>query len=188
MSSVAERPPSQGVVGAMLRGIDALCTVGAWAAAVAAALLALILVVEVIVTSFFAWSQPWAVEYAIYLQGVVLFCGAGWTLRQGGHIRVTILLQSLPAGAARLLDLAGCTFALGVLGYAAHALWQQWFRTYAFGSTSFYPMSTPIWIPQGMVTLGVTLLMLAFGARLLRLVLRQQVEAASEGIVGGGHE
>lgn len=188
MNSMVERPPSQGVLGMALRLIDTLCTLGAWVAALAAGAMAVILIVEVIVTSFFAWSQPWAIEYAIYLQGVVLFCGAGWTLRQGGHIRVAILLQALPPHAARLLDMLGCAFAIGVLGFATHALWQQWFRTYDFGSTSFYPMSTPLWIPQGLLTLGVTLLLLSFVARLARLLLREQVEIAQAGLSGGGHE
>jgi len=186
MSGTVEYPPTQGALGTALRLVDGLCTVGAWIAAVSAALLAAILIVEVIATSFFNWSQPWAVEYAIFLQCFILFCGAGWTLRQGGHIRVSVLLQTLPPGPARLLDMAGCTFAIGVLGFATQALWQQWYRTFGFGSISFYPMGTPIWIPQGLLTLGVTLLFLAFIARLVRLVLRQQVEMTSAGIGGGG--
>jgi TRAP-type C4-dicarboxylate transport system permease small subunit len=172
---------------AVLAAIDAACAVGAGVAAIAAGLLALILIGEVIVTSFFEWSQPWAVEYPVYLQSVVLFCGAGWTLRQGGHIRVGVLMQSLPPGLARLLDTVGTTFAIGVIGFAGWALWQQWFRTVDFGSTSYYPMNTPLWVPQGMLTLGITLLWLAFVARLLRLVLSQPADLSS-GLTGGGVE
>jgi TRAP-type C4-dicarboxylate transport system permease small subunit len=175
-------PPA--AAAALLRAIDVLCAVGAAVAAVAAALLALILIGEVIVTSFFAWSQPWATEYAIYLQCVVLFCGAGWTLRQGGHIRVGILLQALPPHAVRLLDMLGSGFAIGVVGFACWALWQQLIRTYEFGSTSYYPMATPIWIPQALLTAGVTLLLLGFVARLLRLAFGQPADLAAGGIGG----
>lgn len=178
-------PPA--AMAALLRGVDLLCAIGAGVAAISAALLALILITEVIATSFFNWSQPWAVEYAIYLQCFVLFCGAGWTLRQGGHIRVGIVMQALPPAAARLLDLFSTVFAIGVVGFASWALWQQWLRTFDFGSTSFYPMATPIWIPQGLLTLGVTLLLLAFLARLARLVLDQSADLGS-GLTGGGVE
>lgn len=171
----------------ILRGIDAACAIGAAIAAVSAGLLAVMLIAEVVVTSFFEWSQPWAVEYAIYLQCFVLFLGAGWTLRQGGHIRVAVLMQALPPALARLLDMLGTVFAIGVIGYATWALWGQWLRTWEFGSTSFYPMGTPIWIPQGLLTLGVTLLLLAFLARLARLVLREPPEVAT-GLTGGGVE
>ena len=178
-------PPAP--LAALLRLIDTLCAIGAGVAALSAAALALILIGEVAVTSFFNWSQPWAIEYAIYLQCFVLFCGAGWTLRQGGHIRVAVLMQALPASAARLLDMVGTVFAIGMIGFASWALWQQLIRTYGFGSTSFYPMGTPIWIPQGMLTLGVTLLLLAFLARLLRLALGQPADVTT-GVTGGGVE
>lgn len=184
---MTESASGRGPIDLLLRAVDGACTIGAWVAAVAAGLLALILITEVVATSFFSWSQPWAVEYAIYLQCMVLFCGAGWTLRQGGHIRVAIMLQALPAPAARILDMAGCAFAIGVLGYACSALWQQWLRTVDFGSTSFYPMATPLWIPQGFLTLGVTLLVLAFAARLVRLLLGHEPEAKAA-LSGGGVE
>jgi len=176
-----------GAIRTLLRSIDGLCTAGAWVAAVSAAILALILIAEVIGTSFFNWSQPWAVEYAIYLQCFVLFCGSGWTLRQGGHIRVAVLLQALPARAAWILDLCGSCFAIGVLGFAAWALWQQLIRTFDFGSTSFYPMATPLWIPQGLLTMGVTLLLLAFVARTIRLLTGEPTEMGSQ-LAGGGVE
>jgi TRAP-type C4-dicarboxylate transport system permease small subunit len=174
-------------VRALLRAIDGACDIGAVLAAVSAGLLALILITEVVATSFLEWSQPWSVEYAIYLQCFVLFLGAGWTLRRGGHIRVAVLLQALPPGAARLADMLGSAFAIGVVGFAALALWQQLFRTFEFGSTSFYPMGTPLWIPQGLLTLGVTLLWLAFVARLLRLAIGEPAELSS-GLGGGGVE
>lgn len=171
----------------LLRVIDGACTFGAVIAAVSAGLLALILIAEVVATSFLDWSQPWSVEYAIFLQCFVLFLGAGWTLRQGGHIRVAVLLQALPPALARLLDLLGTAFAIGIVGFAALALWQQLLRTFEFGSTSFYPMGTPLWIPQGLLTLGVTLLWLAFVARLLRLATGEEAEV-SAGLGGGGVE
>jgi TRAP-type C4-dicarboxylate transport system permease small subunit len=163
----------------LLRVIDGACSAGAVVAAVSAGLLALILIAEVIATSFLDWSQPWSVEYAIYLQCFVLFLGAGWTLRQGGHIRVAVLLGALPDAMARLLDMLGTAFAIGILGFAALALWGQLLRTFEFGSTSFYPMGTPLWIPQGLLTLGVTLLWLAFVARLLRLAIREQPDLST---------
>ncbi len=183
---IARREPPA-AVRALLAAIDAACAIGAGIAAIAAAALALILIAEVIFTSFFEWSQPWAVEYPVYLQCLVLFCGAGWTLRQGGHIRVAVLMQALPPGAARLVDMVGTVFALGVIGFATWALWQQWFRTLDFGSTSFYPMNTPLWLPQGMLTLGVTLLWLAFLARLVRLAFDEPADL-SAGLTGGGVE
>jgi TRAP-type C4-dicarboxylate transport system permease small subunit len=168
----------------LLRVIDTACTAGAGLAAIAAALLALLLIAEVLLTSFVGTSQPYVIEYAIFLQATVLFAGSGWALRQGAHIRVSVLLRALPDTPRRLLDLAATALALGILGFAAWALMQQWLRSLELGSRSFYPMQTPLWIPQGVVTLGFCLLVLAFAARLLRLLRNEAPEAA--GAPGGG--
>jgi len=66
-----------------LAAIDILNAVGAGFAAISAALLAVMLIVEVVTTSAFAWSQPWAVEYSGYFLAFILFCGSGWALRSG---------------------------------------------------------------------------------------------------------
>ena len=36
-------------------------------------------------SSFFSWSQPWAVEYSGYLLAMTLFAGSGWTLARAGQ-------------------------------------------------------------------------------------------------------
>jgi TRAP-type C4-dicarboxylate transport system permease small subunit len=167
-----------------LRAIDAACAVGAGVAAVAAGLLALLLIAEVVLTSFFATSQPYVIEYAIFLQAAILFAGSGWALRQGAHIRVSVLLAALPPGPRRVVDMAGTAFATGIIGFAAWTMVLQWVRTFDLGSRSFYPMQTPLWIPQGVVTLGVCLLVLAFAARLVRLLLHEAPEVA--GAPGAG--
>ncbi|MCS6931314.1 MAG: TRAP transporter small permease [Acetobacteraceae bacterium] len=152
----------------------------------AAGLLALLLIAEVLLTSFFATSQPWVIEYAIFLQAAVLFAGSGWALRQGAHIRVSVLLAALPARPRRLLDMAATALALGILAFAAWALLQQWLRSLDLGSRSFYPMQTPLWIPQGVLTLGVWFLVLALAARLIRLARNEPAEAPGAPGAGGG--
>jgi TRAP-type C4-dicarboxylate transport system permease small subunit len=175
------------VIRAALRVVDGACAAGAVVAALAAGLLALMLIAEVMLTSLFALSQPWVIEYAIYLQAMILFCGSGWALRQGGHIRVAVLLQALPAPLARALDLLGTAFAIGTIGFLTWVMWLQWARSVDLGSVSFYPMGTPVWIPQGLLTLGITLLLLAFVARLVRLLAGERPDLGA-GLAGGGHE
>jgi TRAP-type C4-dicarboxylate transport system permease small subunit len=170
-------------VGALLRGIDIACAIGAAAAAGCAFALALMLIAEVLLTSFMGWSQPWAIEFSIYLQAVVMFGGAGWALRNGGHIRVMMLFQALPAMARRLAEALVTAFALGVVGFAAWALVAQALRTFDLGSRSFYPMQTPVWIPQSALAAAFVLFALALLARLVRVLLGQEPEVANT--VGG---
>lgn len=165
------------LIGIGVSAIDAACLAGAWVAAVACALLSAMLIVEVATTSFANWSQPWAVEYSTYFQAMVLFAGSGWTFRQGGHIRVSLLLAALPRTWARLVDLLGTGFALGVCFYLAVALVNQTVRTSELGSRSYYPSETPLAWPQGALAAAFVLLALSILARLVRLLAGEPAEA-----------
>jgi TRAP-type C4-dicarboxylate transport system permease small subunit len=175
--------PLRRVIDAGLTGIDALCAAGAAVAAVSALALALMLIVEVVLTSFFAWSQPWAVEYSIYLQAVVMFGGAGWALRNGGHIRVQMAFAAMSPLAVRIIDAAVSAFSLGVVGFAAWVLVAQAMRTFMLDSHSYYPMATPVWIPQAALAAAFVLFALALFARLIRLALGEDAEIPNT--VGG---
>ncbi|MEM8742117.1 MAG: TRAP transporter small permease [Pseudomonadota bacterium] len=163
---------------AILRLLDAVCSVGAAVAALACLALAIMLIVEVITTSFMEYSQPWSVEYSSYLLAPVLFAGAGWTLGRGGHIRVAVLTQLMPPRAQWLADLLGSVFALGVSLFVSLALVEYTARSFEVGSVSTYPTRTPIWMPQAVLTFGWVVLVLGLIARILRLITGRMPEDA----------
>ena len=160
----------------VLRGIDALCLVGAWVGAIACFMLSAMLILEVATPSFFNWSQPWAIEYSTYFQAMVLFAGSGWAFRQGTHIRVSLLLALLPRALGYLLDLLGSVFVLGLSLYLTIALVDQALRTVNLGSRSYYPSETLLVWPQGALAAGFVLLTLAVAARVVRLLLGDPTE------------
>lgn len=162
----------------LLKTIDALCVAGAVVAALCAAALAVILIIEVVATSFFAWSQPWAVEYSGYLLAATLFCGSGWTLRDAGHVRVQVLTNLLPPGAQRAADMLGAAFALGVACFASWSMVEYAVRSAGFGSTSVFPTRTPLVYPQGLLAAGLVVLTLGLLARLIRLIRGETPETS----------
>lgn len=156
--------------------VDRACEAGAWAAATCSAVLAAMLFVESVSTAAFAWSQPWAVEYAAYLCAFTLFLGSGYAMRRGAHIRVAALLHYLPAGIARGADLA-CTLAgVWIAGFLCAGLFELARRSYELDSVSYFAMKTPLWVPQGILTVGIGLLLLALLARALRLIAGLETE------------
>ncbi|MEM9047943.1 MAG: TRAP transporter small permease [Pseudomonadota bacterium] len=165
---------------AILRLLDLVCAFGAAIAALACLSLAVMLIVEVITTSFMAYSQPWAVEYSSYLLAPVLFAGAGWTLGRGGHIRVAVLTQFLPVRGRWLADLLASVFGFGVSLFVALALVEYTARSYEVGSQSTYPTRTPIWMPQAVLTFGWAVLVLGLTARILRLLTGRAAEDAPD--------
>jgi len=168
---------------AVLRTIDAICFAGAVVAALAIAVIAAMLIVEVIVTSRFGWSQPWVVEYSGYGLAAALFAGSGWALRQDGHIRVTILFQALPAGLQRAVDVLCTLTALAITVYAARALVIFAMRSAELGSVSTYVTRTPLVYPQALLAASFVILALALVGRLIRLFAGLPTEAPGTTVI-----
>ncbi|RMH48932.1 MAG: TRAP transporter small permease, partial [Alphaproteobacteria bacterium] len=164
---------------AILRAIDMVCAIGAGLAAAACLALAVMLIVEVISTSFLAWSQPWAVEYSGYLLAATLFAGAGWTLGQGGHVRVSVLIQLIPPRGQRIADLMATVFALGLAIFVDVYLVENAWRSHLRGSVSYYPSATPLWMPQAVLAFGWVVLALGLAGRAIRLLAGLAPEAGA---------
>ena len=56
-------------------------------------------------------SLSFAWEYAAYFMGAAVFLAAAFTLRSGGHVRVSLLSSSVPARMAKAIDMAATLFA-----------------------------------------------------------------------------
>jgi len=100
------------------------------------------------------------------------FLGLGWTLEQGGHVRVGILAEHLPSEAARLLDLAATIVGLLIAAFLTSALLGLTWSSFVDGSRTFTATATPLVIPQAVITSGALIMMLQLVARLIRLLLR----------------
>lgn len=171
----------------LIAGIDRLCLLGAWMGAIAVGLLAVMLIAEVIATSFLSFSQFYAVEYSGYFLGFSLVCGLGWTLTQGGHIRVGIVYERLSGRQLRWLDSACTVVALPISAFISAAVVQYAIDSIDRGSKSFYPSETPLVYPQALIAFGFCLLTLALLGRLLRLIDGRPVEDGEGPSLGGIH-
>jgi TRAP-type C4-dicarboxylate transport system permease small subunit len=92
--------------------------------------------------------------YAGYSIAAALFLALPDTLRQGDHIRVTLLLQKVPERLRNVLEywslLAGLGLALYMVWYACRLAWMS----YSFNDVSQSADATPLWIPQITMVLG----------------------------------
>ncbi len=66
------------------------------------------------------YSIPWAEEVARYMMVWLTFLGAGLTLRYGGHVAITNLIETLPTQGQRALR---AVIALGLLAFFAVMIW-----------------------------------------------------------------
>jgi TRAP-type C4-dicarboxylate transport system permease small subunit len=102
------------------------------------------------------WDIQGLDAYAGYSIAATLFLALPETFRQGDHIRVTLLLQKLPARARSAFEYwglaAGAALAIYMTWFAARLAWISW-ATHDISSSAD---ATPLWIPQLAMVLGCT--------------------------------
>lgn len=167
---------------ALLRTIDRLSWLAAYVAAACLALLAIVVLTEVLSVWLLNRSLEFSWEYGAFLMAAAFFLGLGWTLGQGGHVRVEFLAGLLPPAAGRWLEVAATVLGLAIAGFLTSALAGLTWSSLIDGSRTFTVTATPLAIPQAIITLGAAILWLQLVARLIRLLRGEPAETASSEI------
>jgi TRAP-type C4-dicarboxylate transport system permease small subunit len=151
----------------MGRLFNALIRVGELAGAAAIAIIAAIVVFDVIARAL-GFPTLWALEVSAYLMVAAAVMAAAAVEVQGEHFEVRLFLDWLPARAVRVIDTAVAilttAFVLAVT-WGAFAFVQQ---SIGFGFRSPTLLRVPLSIPQSVLLAGLFLLSLASAARLFR--------------------
>lgn len=122
-----------------------------------------------ILDSLIAWITGRAIgllipsyaEFAGFFLAAASFLALPYTLRRGGHIRVNLLLQHVPAGLRRWLE-AWCTAVAALIsGYFAFYMANLIHNSWRFGDVSPGMVAVPIWIPQTSLLAGLVVLTVA---------------------------
>lgn len=116
------------------------------------------------------FDLPGADAYAGYCMAASAFLALAPTLRRGEHIRVTLLLNNLPAGAHRVLDILCHGLAVAMSGALAWYSIRLVLQSREFSDISTGLDATPLWIPQLGMAIGTTLFAFAFLGDLVLLL------------------
>lgn len=138
--------------------------------------IAVLIITEVVCRFVFNLSLSFAWEYSAYFLGIAIFCGAAFTLRTGGHVRVSFLTTASSPFLTWVVELVCTLFGLGVASFIAYSLTQFAWRSYVTGSNSATIDATPLVIPQSGLALGAILLVLQLLVRLIRLLTNEPPE------------
>jgi len=142
------------------RALDALYALSGLLAALALLGIFLVMMAQMLLRQF-AIQFPGATDLTGYLCVGVAFLGLAWTFRQGELIRVGLLVENLPAGARRWLELFALSAAALMVGYV---IWWTWhdamfsreIEEVAQGSVPFL-----LWIPKLAIPLGAGVLLIS---------------------------
>jgi TRAP-type C4-dicarboxylate transport system permease small subunit len=122
----------------------------------------LILTYEVICRYLLGDPTIWAQETAIYIFMWTMLAGAAYTLMQGKHVRLDIIVALLPKRGQLMLDAITCMMGATFCALVTWQSLQMLQSTIRFGRVSPTLLRIPMWIPQSALLLGFSLLTLQF--------------------------
>ena len=159
----------------ILRGIRSVLDFIYLAAGVPAALCLIAILLLIVAQMVARWTGeifPGAANYAGYCMAAASFFAFANALNRGAHIRVSILLNTVPKGARRLLEI--WCFALGAAVAWYFTYYAYWFTfwSWKFNEVSQAQDATPMWIPQSVMVLGGAILAIALTDHLIHVIFR----------------
>lgn len=122
----------------------------------------------------FGFDIPGLDAYAGYSIAAALFLALPATLRNGDHIRVTLLLNKLEGAARKLAEYWCLAAASGLTGYLAYYAIRLVWISYTTNDMSPSSDATPLWIPQIAMALGSIGFALAFVEELVLKLVNQE--------------
>lgn len=155
-------------------GLNRLYTVSGWLAALFIALICALVVAQVMLNlidristamtgSAIGLAIPSYADFTGFFLAAASFLALAYTLREGDHIRVTLVISHLPGKIRRLAEIWCLGVAAGITiyfsYYTALLTWESW----SYNDLSAGLIAVPIWIPQagmltGLVVLSISLL------------------------------
>lgn len=142
-----------------------------WAArfsAVVLGLMSVLILVEIVLWNAASKTTLIADEYSAYGLALIIFLGSGYCLKEGGHIRITLVLGLLPKPVARVITFIATTVTTIFFGYLWWYLLKMVQSTVRYQTTSGTLTNTPLWIPQTLMLVGAACFFIQLAATSLR--------------------
>ncbi len=154
---------------------DKLYLASGYAAGFCIALIMVVILMQII-GRLFGFIIPSAENVSAYALAASTFFGLAYTFHEGGHIRVTLVIQRWPARWRFIQELVVLIFGLGLACYMTFYCWHMVWESYVFEEVSHGYIAFPLWIPQIPLAIGTLALSLAVLDDLVA-VLRKRMPA-----------
>lgn len=152
-----------------------------WIARISAVMLGLmtiLILVEIFLWNIFTKTTLIADEYSAYGLAAIIFLGAGYCLKERGHIRITLVLGFLPEKLSRTITFAATGITTAFMGYLWWYLFKMVGATVRYNSTSGTLTNTPLWIPQTLMLIGAACFLIQLLATTIKTY--QAIETGEE--------
>lgn len=155
--------------------IDRITTrIATGAAAIAAAIMTLMIghiLLEIVLRSFFDSSTYVLDEFVGYAVASMTFLTLAYALNDGSLIRVNLVLGRLKGKSRRWVEVGSSSLAFVVFAYILFFFFRSWIRNWDRGTVSGSIAEVPLWIPEGIVLIGLAIFVLQLFVYSLRTVM-----------------
>ena len=165
--------PSAGLLGGLQGLLNGLNTVLIAASGIATGGAGLVLTWEVAGRYFFKIPSDWQDELSIFLLVGATFMSAAWIQARRGHVGIDALAHILPPAADRVRRFIADMVSLAFCAFFAWRCWALLIEAWEDGQISGSAWGPPLWIPYGLMTAGMSVLV----AQILLQVLAQLAPA-----------
>ncbi len=120
-----------------------------------------VMILVQIVGRWFGVIVPSTEDFSGFLLSSASFLALAYTFRQGGHIRVTLLIHLLSSELQRKFIFLALSVFVVIVGYGAYYLCFLAYESWVFNELSQGYIAVPLWIPQLSMALGAVLFFIA---------------------------
>jgi TRAP-type C4-dicarboxylate transport system permease small subunit len=120
-----------------------------------------LLLLAQIIGRLFGFIVPSAGDFAGYALAASTFLGLAYTFREGGHIRVTLVIQRFSPVPRKIQEAVILTLSLALLCFLSYACSSMVYESYIYDDVSYGYIPVPLWIPQLPMAVGIIALNLA---------------------------
>lgn len=151
------------------RAITGLCRIAGGVAALLLVYILVHIVYEIVLRSVFSTSTFVLDEFVGYAVAAMTFLSLGYALNEGALIRVDLAVSHLTGRIRRWVELAVIAASFSMAGFCAYWVGRDALRNWNRGAVSESIAEVPLWLPVGLVWLGLVLLMLQLLAYFIRI-------------------
>jgi TRAP-type C4-dicarboxylate transport system permease small subunit len=165
ISEAEERAP--GWLGALAAALHRVNDVATAVSAVAVGIAGCVLTWEVIGRYFLKIPSEWQDELSVFLLVGATFMAAAWIQARRGHVGIDALAAVLPPRADRVRRIVADVASLAFCVFFCWKSWTLLIEAIEEGQITGSPWGPPLWIPYGLMTAGMTLLVLQLALQLV---------------------
>jgi TRAP-type C4-dicarboxylate transport system permease small subunit len=148
--------------------LEALCRFGIMCGALLVIATMVVVGYGVMMRYVFGIPQVWSDELVSFWLVAIVTLGAADVLRRGGHIRIDLVTDRLPARAQPWVEVWGLISVLILSIVLTISGWEMVSFSWSVGMLSEGYLELPMWIPQSLVPIGFSLMAIAALHRLIQ--------------------